>query len=154
MLFQPPLRCIRTLQQFDLLLFLSPTMSLPPFSRRLLALVLFSLAFFGILLFVRHGLLESGFLPAGCGAASDWQTGGWCSVKWLLVQMFINQRLGLASIICATLAFILRIRWLALAGWLAGLAGLVLYNYDYAAPGAMLALLVLVRVTPQKPAKK
>lgn len=129
-------------------------MSLLPFSRHLQRLLLLSLAFFCVLLFARYGLLESGFLPAGCGAASDWQAGGWCSLKWLLVQMFINQRLGLTSIICATLAFVLRARWLALAGWLCGLAGLVLYNYDYAAPGALLALLVLLRVLPQKPAKK
>ncbi len=92
---------------------------------------------------IRYGLLEAGVLPRDCSAesASLWL----CGFKTALVQSFLHQRLGWFALACGALAFALSCRRLAWWGWLAGIAGLVLYSYDYAAVGALLALLVLGR---------
>lgn len=94
---------------------------------------------------LRYGVIENDLLPRNCdaGAVSDpaWQ----CALKWGLVQTFHDQRLGWFSLACGLGAFALSCRRLAWAGWLSGIAGLVLYSYDYAAVGALSALLVLLR---------
>lgn len=92
---------------------------------------------------IRYGLLENGVLPRDCSAesASLWL----CGFKTVLVQSFLHQRLGWFALGCGVLAFALSCRRLAWCGWLAGIAGLVLYSYDYAAVGTLLALLVLIR---------
>jgi hypothetical protein len=98
---------------------------------------------------LRYGMLESGFLPAGCGGSLAEGLDGWCAVKWLLVQSFVDQRLGWFGFVSGALAFIGRLRPLAWAGWGLGLAGLVLYNQELAAVGTLLSLLVLMRGSPQ-----
>jgi hypothetical protein len=94
---------------------------------------------------IRYGMLESGLLPTDCGGSLAEGVAGWCGVKWLVVQSFIQQRLGWVSFACGLVAFVSGRRAAAWAGWLTGLGGLVLYNFDLAAIGALLALLVLVR---------
>lgn len=95
-----------------------------------------------VALWLRHGLLEAGLLPRDCSLAGA--PAAACAFKTVLVQSFLDQRLGWASLIAGVLGFVLSCRRLAWAGWLAGVAGLVLYSYDPAAIGALLALLVLV----------
>ena len=68
-----------------------------------------------------------------------------CTMKWLLVQTFHQQRMGWFSLACGGLAFVLSCRKLAWAGWLSGIGGLILYSYDTAAVGGLLSLLVLLR---------
>lgn len=92
---------------------------------------------------LRYGALEAGFFPVDCGPTLAQSPGAMCLTKWVLVQSFLEQRLGLVSLVLGLAAFVLRRRPVAWGGWLTGIAGLVLYNFDYAAVGAMLSLLVL-----------
>lgn len=101
-----------------------------------------------ITLWLRHGLLEAGLLPADCALADA--PGVACAFKDGLIQTFLHQRLGWASLVTGALAFALSCRRLAWVGWLSGVAGLVLYSYDPAAVGALLALLVLVGADEQR----
>lgn len=92
---------------------------------------------------MRYGLLENGLLPRDCLAPGSPVAP--CAFKTALVQSFLHQRLGWASLVLGGLAFATAGRRLAWAGWLSGLSGLILYSYEPAAVGAMLALLVLAR---------
>lgn len=96
-------------------------------------------------LLLRYAVLEAGVFPAECAPYFGDGLEGWCLAKWLLVQAFIHQRVGWVSLALGVAAFVSRRRPLAWGGWLSGLAGLVLYGFDYAAVGAMLSLLVLAR---------
>ncbi|TDN56648.1 hypothetical protein [Azoarcus indigens] len=97
----------------------------------------------------RYGLLENGVLPHECGATYGESIWSACGFKWALVQSFLQQRMGWASLALGVLAFVFSCRRAAWAGWLIGMAGLVLYSYDYAAVGALLSLLVLARGAEQ-----
>lgn len=96
-----------------------------------------------IVLGVRYGLLENGVLPRDCLAPGS--PAAPCAFKAVLVQSFLHQRLGWASLVFGALAFAFGWRKAAWAGWILGLAGLILYSFDPAAVGAMLSLLVLAR---------
>lgn len=98
----------------------------------------------------RYGLIENGVLPRDCTLPEAEAQSGLCALKWTLVQMFHEQRIGIFSLICGAFAFVLGCRRLGWAGWLAGVAGLVLYSYDYAAVGALLGLLVLAAAGDQQ----
>ena len=100
-----------------------------------------------IALWFRHGLLEAGLLPRDCTLAdAPWAA---CVFKDALVQTFLHQRVGWVSLVAGVLAFALPCCRLAWVGWLTGVAGLVLYSYDPAAVGGLLALLVLVGTDEQ-----
>lgn len=101
----------------------------------------------GLALWLRHGVLEAGVLPRDCTVADASALG--CLLKQALVQSFVDMRVGWLSLIAGALAFVRGARALAWVGWLCGVAGLVLYSYDPAAVGALLALLVLVRAHQQ-----
>lgn len=105
-------------------------------------IVAVAVAALALALGARYGLIENGVLPRDC-TAPGLEGSGLCSVKWVLVQSFQHQRMGIFALACGALAFVTGCRRFAWAGWATGLAGLVLYNYDYAAVGALLALLVL-----------
>lgn len=96
-----------------------------------------------VVLGVRYGLLENGVLPRDCLVPGSPEIA--CAFKTALVQSFLHQRLGWAALLFGVLAFVTGGRKAAWAGWLAGLAGLVLYSYEPAAVAAMLSLLVLAR---------
>lgn len=103
----------------------------------------------GGVLWLRYGVLEAGVLPGDCAATFADGLQGLCLAKWLLVQTFMQQRLGWLSLALGLAAFVLRRSPLAWGGWISGLAGLVLYSFDYAAVGALLSLLVLARAGAQ-----
>lgn len=94
---------------------------------------------------LRYGLLEAGRLPRHCGGTLAEGVGGLCGLKWVLVQLFVDQRLGWAALGLGVVGFVSGRRAAAWGGWLCGLAGLVLYSFDPAAVGAMLSLLTLGR---------
>ncbi|WP_407280306.1 hypothetical protein U5817_07940 [Aromatoleum evansii] len=96
-------------------------------------------------LLLRYAVLEAGAFPADCKPLFADGPEGLCLVKWALVQAFMQQRLGWVSLALGVVAFASGRRPAAWAGWLSGIAGLVLYSFDYAAVGAMLSLLVLAR---------
>lgn len=99
-------------------------------------------------LWFRHGLLEAGVLPRDCTVVDAPFAA--CAFKDALVQTFLHQRLGWVSLGAGVLAFAFSCRRLAWAGWLSGVAGLVLYSYDPAAVGGLLALLVLIGADEQQ----
>lgn len=109
-----------------------------------------SLVMLSFALIARYGFMESGWLSAECDGTVAEGFEGWCAAKWLLIQSFLDQRLGWVSLIAGSLAFLSRSMSLALAGWLTGIAGLILYSFDYAAVGAVLSLLVWARGHAQK----
>lgn len=113
-------------------------------------LVLASVLLLGAVLLFRYGVLEANVLPAECGGSVAEGLQGWCGVKWAIVQTFVHQRLGWVSLIAGVAAVLTRGRLLARLGWFSGLAGLVLYSFDYAAVGAMLSLLVIGRQLAEK----
>lgn len=111
-------------------------------------------AFAGVALLVsllglRYGVIEAGLLPRDCSGGADAAPAWQCSLTWALVQLFHEHRVGWFSLATGALAFVLSCRKLAWAGWLSGIAGLVLYSFDPAAVGALLSLFVLVRPRPQ-----
>lgn len=118
--------------------------------KALRTLFLVSTALLGMVLVLRYGILEAGVFPTDCAADFSGDLEAACIAKWMLVQSFLHQRLGWASLAFGVAAFVSRKRPLAWTGWAFGIAGLVLYGFDYAAVGALLSLLVLVREGPQR----
>lgn len=104
-------------------------------------------AVLGLVLGLRYGALEAGIFPSNCGATLGESVSGVCVAKWLLIQTFMQQRLGWLSLVLGLAAFALNRRPLAWGGWVSGLAGLVLYSFDLSAVGAVLSLIVLARGT-------
>ncbi|MDR2688923.1 MAG: hypothetical protein LBB76_04110 [Azoarcus sp.] len=99
---------------------------------------------------LRLGVIENGLLPDDCGPGG---TDGAlvCTLTWLLVQSFLEQRLGMTALLFGALAFLTASRACAWLGWLAGVAGMVLYNHDYAVVGGLLGLCVLLRPKTEQP---
>ena len=112
------------------------------------AIIVSAIVVLGAAFAVRHGLLESGVLPRDCSLAEAHR--GLCVFKTVLVESFLQQRVGWFSLACGLCAFALGCRRLAWAGWLSGLAGLVFYSYDPAAVGGLLSLFVLARPRKQQ----
>jgi hypothetical protein len=95
----------------------------------------------------RYRLVEPAALTAAC-EPDPWQ--GSCALRSLVVETFLQQRIGwvaLVGAIVATVSRSLRIAGFALA---AGCAGMVLYSTQLAAPAALLAALVIVRGARQR----
>jgi hypothetical protein len=93
---------------------------------------------------LRYGVIENGLLPRNCGPGVM-GSGLPCGLTWLLTQSFHAQRLGIFALAFGVLGFLGGLRSCAWIGWLAGMAGLVLYSPDYAAVGALLGLFTLLR---------
>lgn len=99
------------------------------------------IAVLGLALWARYGLIEPEGFALACVGATDWH----CTLRDVIVMTFNRQQLGYVAVAAALLALFPSLRPLAWLGWAAGLAGLVLYSWDFAAPGAVLSLLVLVK---------
>jgi hypothetical protein len=108
---------------------------------QVLKLLLSGLAALGMALWVRYALVEQEGMALLCTQVADMG----CAVRETAIVIFTQQRLGYFSLAAALLALIPRLRLLAWAGWIAGIAGLVLYCYEPSAPAVVLALLVLAR---------
>lgn len=107
----------------------------------LMKLLLSGLVALGVALWVRYALVEQQGMDLLCAQADD--VG--CLVRETAIAIFTQQRLGYFSLAAAVLALIPRLRLLAWAGWVAGIAGLVLYSFEPSAPAVVLALLLLAR---------
>jgi hypothetical protein len=108
---------------------------------RILALVASGIAVLGLTLWARYGLIEPEGIAHACLGSEEWH----CVLRDLIVATFNRQQLGYVAVGAAILALVPRLRPLAWLAWVSGLAGLVLYCWDYAAVGTVLALLVLAR---------
>jgi len=107
----------------------------------LLKLSLSGLTALGIALGVRYALVEQEGMALLCTQAG----GAGCMVRDAAIAIFMQQRLGYFSLAAALLSLIPQLRLFAWAGWIAGIAGLVLYCFEPSAPAVILALLVLAR---------
>jgi hypothetical protein len=92
---------------------------------------------------LRQLLVEPADVTHRCDAA-PWAAAD-CIVRSLAVQAFIQQRLGIAALVLAAMAWPLRSTTLALVAGALAAAGLVLYGAGWSAPAAVLALLAWVR---------
>lgn len=99
----------------------------------------------GLAAAARHWLIEPAGLSQRCDAGL---TDAWCSVRWWVIEAFVQQRIGWFALTLALLASIGARRDLAAVALFAACAGLVLYSTELCAPAALLALLVLVRRRP------
>ncbi len=110
-----------------------------PIARVLLATVLFYL----LATVVRTRLIEPDAVARLCTAASAGPA--WCAIRQALVMGFVHNAYGWLSVGAALLAAVTGWRGLAWAGLLAGVFGGVLYRFDPAGAGLLLAALVLAR---------
>ena len=106
---------------------------------RVVTLILSGVAVLGLSLWARYGLIEPEGIAYACLGSQEWN----CVLRDLIVATFNRQQLGYIAVGAALLALVPRLRPLAWLAWVSGLAGLVFYCWDYAAVGAVLALLVL-----------
>lgn len=104
-------------------------------------LIASGLAAFGLAVWARYGLVEPEGIALACMQTPAWH----CTLRDLIVASFSRQQLGYVSLAAALLATIPPLRPLAWLGWCAGIAGLVLYCWDFSAPAVVLALLLLAR---------
>ncbi len=119
------------------------TPAMQPRAATAVSLVMLAL---GAALWARHALVEPAGLTATCDAA-PWQD-TLCTLRSLVVQGFVQQRLGLLALLLALVAVATRWRWAAWPALASGSAALVLYCADIAAPAVLLAALVCVRPAP------
>ncbi len=79
---------------------------------------------------------------------------GLCTLRTLLIASFSTQGLGWVALAAGVVATLLRSRRLAQLALFFGASGLVLYSFESSAVGALLGMLVLVRVRrPGSPAQ-
>jgi hypothetical protein len=119
------------------------TVALPAGLAATIALAALSVS---LALVVRYALVEPAAQAAACDPA-PWQAG--CAIRSLVIQAFLQQRIGWVALAAAIVATLLRRRWIAGFALAAACAGIVLYSVDSSAPAALLAALVLVR--PRQP---
>lgn len=91
---------------------------------------------------VRTRLIEPDAVGRLCTAAS---APPWCGIRQALVMGFVHNVYGWLSVTAALVAAFTRRRALAWLGLLAGVLGSVLYRFDPAGAGVLLAALVLAR---------
>jgi hypothetical protein len=99
-------------------------------------------ALLGLALWARAALVEPaefGFFCDGGGQAFA------CHVRWLIVQSFNSLGLGYFALFLGLLSVLTRSDWVGLSAALVGVAGLVLYCWDYSAVGFLLGVLTLAR---------
>lgn len=100
------------------------------------------LAVLGFSLWARYSLVERNELAFFCEGGG----GGWlCSLRWLIVQSFNTYGLGYFGLFLGVLATVTRSQGVGLMAGMVGMAGLVLYTWDYSALGFLLGVLVLAR---------
>ena len=113
--------------------------------RTWLALFLTCTAAVGLAAAARHWLIEPVTLSQRCDAGL---ADAWCSVRWWIIQAFVQQRIGWFALTLALLAGIGARRGVAAVALIAACAGLMLYGTELCAPAALLALLVFARPRP------
>ena len=113
--------------------------------RTWLAVFMTCTAAIGLAAAARHWLIEPVSLSQRCDAGL---AGTWCSVRWWIIQAFVQQRIGWFALTLAILASVLSRRDAAAVALIAACIGLVLYSTELCAPATLLALLVFARRRP------
>ena len=92
---------------------------------------------------VRYGLIERDDLGLICDVTpAPW----WCDVRMLVIQAFMHDAFGIASVMCAVLALWRRSRPLAHLAVASGVVGIVLYNFTWAGLGVIGGAMLLARL--------
>ena len=102
-------------------------------------LILASLA---LSIWIRNQLIEQkelAFFCAGGGHTIE------CKVRWMIEKSFKHLGLGYFALFLGTLSTITRSGFVGLLACMVGMAGLILYCWDYAAVGFLLGALTLTR---------
>ncbi len=108
---------------------------------RVIQVLLLAAALAGLMQAIRLLLIEPDEMALACAAAAQqWQ----CQLRDLAIQGFVKHLYGPISIIAALLALLGGIWLFAVLAMLAGMAGVVLYDFDLAAVGLLLSALYLV----------
>lgn len=91
---------------------------------------------------LRYNLIESPGAAALCESGGPW----WCPLRQWLVILFLKHAFGIAAVALAVIALLHpRVIWIALAAAASGVA-LMIYNADFGALAAVLAILALLRL--------
>jgi len=101
--------------------------------------ILFMLA---LSLWARSQLIEQNELGFFCDGGGQTLT---CKIRWLVLQSFSHFGFGYFGLFLGLLATVTRSGFVGLLAGLVSMAGLVLYNWDYAAVGFLLGVLTLAR---------
>ena len=92
---------------------------------------------------LRYGLIESSAIGQQCsGMAAPW----WCEGRHWLVLGFLRNIYGIAALVLATLALLVRRPWLAFIAAAAGLFALELYCFQAGALALLIGCLRLLRL--------
>ena len=95
---------------------------------------------------VRYGLIEREDLGLLCDTpAAPW----WCSVRLLIIQAFLHDVFGLASVALAALGAWRRSAAAAVLAVAIGTVGMVLYGFTWSGIGVLGGALVLARLQGQ-----
>ena len=92
---------------------------------------------------LRYGLVERDSLGIACeSGAADWR----CAPRSLVIQAFLHQAFAILSLLAAAVAAWRRRRALAGLAIVAGVAGMMLYRFEWSALGTLAGALVLARL--------
>lgn len=109
---------------------------------RVLKVMLFAAALTAVMQAIRLLLVEPDEMAQACAAnAQTWQ----CQLRMLAINGFARHIYGPVSVCAALLAWLGGIRLFAVLAMMAGMAGVVLYDFELAALGLMLGAMLLVR---------
>lgn len=95
---------------------------------------------------LRDGLVARDDFGALCASAG---APGWCALRQLVIQAFVNHAFSTASLAFAVFAAWRRSAWAAYVAIAAGVAGLVLWDYRWSVVGVLGGALVLARLQGQ-----
>ncbi|HEY0721859.1 MAG TPA: hypothetical protein VGE50_11470 [Gammaproteobacteria bacterium] len=87
---------------------------------------------------LRYAILENAAQELMCREGGS---SGWCVVRPWLGWSIYHQLIGLSALVLGVGAWLVRPRWVALAGLLVAGSGLLLYNATWAGVAAIIALL-------------
>lgn len=95
---------------------------------------------------LRYGVIEPTATAELCGSGHG---PAWCPARQWLVQSFLNNTFGIAALVAAGLALLVKQRW---AAWLAaalGMFALELYCFEAGALALLIGCLRLLRIQAQ-----
>ncbi|MFM1885506.1 MAG: hypothetical protein RL026_663 [Pseudomonadota bacterium] len=114
-----------------------------PWSPGLLAGIAAVLATGGLTLLAKYQLVEPQAVAAACEAGGGPALA--CALRHAVVMLFVKNLAGTAATLLGLLATFTRSSLLAFAALCCGLASMLLYRFDAAVVGVLLALLVVAR---------
>jgi hypothetical protein len=100
------------------------------------------LATLGLSLWLRFNLVEQDELGFFCDGGGG---GARCAIRWLIVQSFNTYGLGYAGVFFGVIAVVTRSAFAACLAATVGMAGLILYTWDFSGLGFLLGALTLAR---------